>query len=32
MERGWYALTLAGAAVVLAISVLAAVGVGRRTA
>ena len=32
MDRGWYALTLAGAAVVLAISVLAAVGVGRRTA
>lgn len=32
MDRGWYGLTLAGAAGVLAISVLAAVGVGRRTA
>jgi hypothetical protein len=32
MDRGWYSLTLAGAAGVLAISVLAAVGVGRRTA
>jgi MFS transporter, FSR family, fosmidomycin resistance protein len=32
MDRGWYAMTLAGAAMVLAISVLAAVGVGRRTA
>lgn len=32
MDRGWYALTLAGAAVVLAISVVAVVGVGRRTA
>jgi len=32
MDRGWYALTLAGAAVVLFISVYAAVGVGRRTA
>jgi hypothetical protein len=31
MDRGWYALTLAGAAVVLFISVYAAVGVGRRT-
>jgi len=31
MDRGWYALTLAGAALVLAISVYAAVGVGRRT-
>jgi MFS family permease len=31
MDRGWYALTLAGAAVTLAISVYAAVGVGRRT-
>jgi MFS transporter, FSR family, fosmidomycin resistance protein len=32
MDRGWYAATLAGAAVTLAISVYAAVGVGRRTA
>ncbi|MBS3912471.1 MAG: MFS transporter [Hydrogenophaga sp.] len=32
MDRGWYALTLAGAAVVLAISVVAVVGVGSRTA
>ncbi len=32
MDRGWYALTLAGAALVLFISVYAAVGVGRRTA
>jgi MFS family permease len=31
MDRGWYALTLAGAAVVLFISVYAAIGVGRRT-
>ena len=31
MDRGWYGLTLVGAAVVLAISVVAAVGVGRRT-
>lgn len=31
MDRGWYALTLAGAAVVLFISVYAALGVGRRT-
>ncbi len=30
MDRGWYALTLAGAAVVLMVSVYAAVGVGRR--
>jgi FSR family fosmidomycin resistance protein-like MFS transporter len=32
MDNGWYALTLAGAAVVLFVSVFAAVGVGRRTA
>jgi MFS family permease len=32
MDRGWYALTLSGAAVVLFISVYAALGVGRRTA
>lgn len=32
MDRGWYAFTLAGAALVLLISVYAAVGVGRRTA
>jgi FSR family fosmidomycin resistance protein-like MFS transporter len=31
MDRGWYALTLAGAALVLMVSVYAAVGVGRRT-
>ncbi len=31
MDRGFYALTLAGAAVVLLISVVAAVGVGQRT-
>ncbi|MEY4978415.1 MAG: hypothetical protein RLZZ352_685 [Pseudomonadota bacterium] len=31
MDRGWYSSTLAGAAVVLGISVLAARGVGRRT-
>ena len=31
MDRGWYAATLAGAAVVLLLSVYAAVGVGRRT-
>jgi len=30
MDRGWYALTLAGAALVLLVSVVAAVGVGRR--
>jgi MFS family permease len=30
MDRGWYALTLAGAALVLLVSVYAAVGVGRR--
>ena len=32
MDRGWYGLTLAGAALVLMVSVYAAVGVGRRTA
>lgn len=31
MDRGWYATTLAGAALVLGLSVVAAVGVGRRT-
>ena len=31
MDRGWYAATLAGAAVVLLLSVGAALGVGRRT-
>lgn len=31
MDRGWYALTLGGAAVVLLVSVYAAIGVGRRT-
>jgi FSR family fosmidomycin resistance protein-like MFS transporter len=31
MDHGWYAMTLAGAAVVLFVSVFAAVGVGRRT-
>jgi MFS transporter, FSR family, fosmidomycin resistance protein len=31
MDRGWYALTLGGAALVLLISVYAAIGVGRRT-
>lgn len=31
MDRGWYGLTLAGAAVVLMLSVFAALGVGRRT-
>jgi len=31
MDRGWYALTLAGAALTLMISVYAAIGVGRRT-
>lgn len=31
MDRGWYALTLAGAALTLMVSVYAAVGVGRRT-
>lgn len=32
MDRGWYASTLAGAAVVLMVSVYAALAVGRRTA
>lgn len=32
MDRGWFAATLAGAALVLLVSVYAAVGVGRRTA
>lgn len=32
MDRGWYGLTLAGAALVLMVSVYAAVGVGQRTA
>ena len=32
MDRGWYGLTLAGAALVLLVSVFAAVGVGQRTA
>ncbi len=31
MDRGWYAATLAGAALVLLLSVFAATGVGRRT-
>ena len=31
MDRGWYGVTLAGAAVVLLLSVYAALGVGRRT-
>ena len=31
MDRAWYAATLGGAAVVLLLSVYAAVGVGRRT-
>jgi len=31
MDRGWYAATLAGGALVLLVSVYAAVGVGRRT-
>ena len=31
MDRGWYAATLAGAALVLLVSVYAAVGVGQRT-
>jgi MFS family permease len=30
MDRGWYGLTLAGAALVLLVSVYAALGVGRR--
>lgn len=32
MDQGWYATTLAGAAVVLMVAVYAAIGVGRRTA
>ncbi|TNF60095.1 MAG: MFS transporter [Burkholderiales bacterium] len=32
MDQGWYAATLAGAGLVLLVSVFAAVGVGRRTA
>jgi MFS family permease len=32
MDRGWYGATLGGAAVVLLLSVVAALGVGRRTA
>jgi MFS family permease len=32
MDRGWYALTLAGAGLVLMVSVFAAAGVGQRTA
>ncbi len=32
MDRGWYAATLVGAAAVLGLSVLAALGVGRQTA
>jgi MFS transporter, FSR family, fosmidomycin resistance protein len=32
MDRGWFALTLGGAALVLLVSVYAAIGVGRRTA
>jgi MFS family permease len=32
MDQGWYALTLAGAGVVLLVSVFAAAGVGKRTA
>ena len=31
MDRGWFALTLGGAALVLLVSVYAAIGVGRRT-
>ena len=31
MDHGWYAATLAGAALVLLVSVYAAVGVGQRT-
>lgn len=31
MDRGWYATTLVGAAITLTLSVVAAVGVGRRT-
>jgi MFS family permease len=32
MDQGWYAVTLGGAALVLMVSVYAAIGVGRRTA
>ena len=32
MDRGWYAATLAGAALTLLVSVAVALGVGRRTA
>ena len=32
MDRGWYAATLVGAALALGLSVLVALGVGRRTA
>jgi MFS family permease len=32
MDRGWYGATLVGAAVVLLLSVVAALGVGQRTA
>jgi MFS transporter, FSR family, fosmidomycin resistance protein len=32
MDRGWFSLTLGGAALVLLVSVYAAIGVGRRTA
>jgi hypothetical protein len=31
MDRGWYGATLVGAAVMLSLSVVAALGVGRRT-
>jgi hypothetical protein len=31
MDRGWYSATLLGAAFVLLLSVVAALGVGRRT-
>ena len=31
MDKGWYSATLLGAAVVLLLSVVAALGVGRRT-
>jgi hypothetical protein len=31
MDRGWYGTTLLGAAVVLSLSVVAALGVGQRT-
>jgi MFS transporter, FSR family, fosmidomycin resistance protein len=32
MDRGWFAATLVGSAVFLGLSVVAALGVGRRTA